>query len=141
MKVAIIGTGKMGRGFAQSLAAKHEVLVGSRDPSRARVIATKTGAAEGVSYADASVGADVVILTVPWHAMDETLAQLGDLDGVVVVDVSFPSNKAERETLKGSSTAEAIQHEYRALGFSRAGTTFTHDTFRTLRSTGSPRRY
>jgi 8-hydroxy-5-deazaflavin:NADPH oxidoreductase len=109
MKVAIIGTGKMGRGFAQSLAAKHEVLVGSRDPSRARVIATKTGAAEGVSYADASVGADVVILTVPWHAMDETLAQLGDLDGVVVVDVSFPSNKAERETLKGSSTAEAIQ--------------------------------
>jgi predicted dinucleotide-binding enzyme len=31
MKVAIIGTGKMGRGFAQALAPKHEVIVGSRD--------------------------------------------------------------------------------------------------------------
>jgi predicted dinucleotide-binding enzyme len=70
MKVAIIGTGKMGRGFAQALAVRHEVVVGSRDPSRAREIATKTGAAGGASYADASAGADVAILTVPWQKQD-----------------------------------------------------------------------
>ena len=40
--------------------------------------------------------------------MEETLAQLGDLDGTVVVDVSFPYKKREREALKGS-TAEEIQ--------------------------------
>ncbi|HZA84647.1 MAG TPA: NADPH-dependent F420 reductase, partial [Actinomycetes bacterium] len=37
------------------------------------------------------------------------LRQLGDLDQTVVVDVSFPSSKREREALKASSTAEQIQ--------------------------------
>jgi len=41
--------------------------------------------------------------------MDETLRQLGELPGTVVVDVSYPYNKREREALKGSSTAEVIQ--------------------------------
>ena len=41
--------------------------------------------------------------------MEETLGQLGDLPGTVVVDVSYPYSKREREALKGSSTAEAIQ--------------------------------
>lgn len=109
MRIAIIGTGKMGRGFAQALAATHEVVVGSRDPDRAAATASKTGVAGGATYADAAANADVVILTVPWHAMDETLSQLGDLPGTVVIDVSYPRNKGEREALKGHSTAETVQ--------------------------------
>ena len=31
MRIAVIGTGKMGRGFAQALASIHEVVVGSRE--------------------------------------------------------------------------------------------------------------
>jgi 8-hydroxy-5-deazaflavin:NADPH oxidoreductase len=110
MKVAIIGTGRMGRGFATALAPKHEVTVGSRDPNRARKVAAATGAARGATYAEAAADAEVVILTVPWEAMDDTLRQLGELNETVVVDVSFPYRKAEREALlKGSSTAEEIQ--------------------------------
>jgi NADPH-dependent F420 reductase len=109
VKIAIIGTGKMGRGFARALAATHEVIVGSRDPDTASATAAKTGAAGGATYADAAANADVVILTVPWRAMEETLAQLGDLPGAVVIDVSYPYNKRERDALKGSSTAEVIQ--------------------------------
>jgi hypothetical protein len=108
LRIAIIGTGKMGRGFATALAGRHEVVVGSRDPARARATASKAGAAGSSTYADAAVGADVVILTVPWKAMDETLLRLGELRGTVVVDVSFPYSKREREALKGS-TAEEIQ--------------------------------
>ena len=108
MRIAIIGTGKMGRGFAQALAPNHEIIFGSRDPERARVTASKTGAAGSAAYAEAAADADVVILTVPWHAMDETLARLGDLRGKVLVDVSFPLKRNEREALKGS-TAEEIQ--------------------------------
>jgi hypothetical protein len=108
LRIAIIGTGKMGRGFATALAGRHEVVVGSRDPARARATASKAGAAGSSTYADAAVGADVVILTVPWKAMDETLLRLGELSGTVVVDVSFPYSKREREALKGS-TAEEIQ--------------------------------
>jgi 8-hydroxy-5-deazaflavin:NADPH oxidoreductase len=109
VKVAIIGTGKMGRGFAIALAAKHEVTVGSRDPDRARQVASATGATRGATYAEAAADAEVVILTVPWEAMDDTLRQLGELDETVVVDVSYPYRKSEREALKGTSTAEEIQ--------------------------------
>jgi NADPH-dependent F420 reductase len=109
VKVAVIGTGRMGRGFAAALAPKHEVTVGSRDPGRARRAASATGAARGEGYAEAAADAEVVILTVPWGAIDDTLGQLGELDGTVVVDVSFPSRKGEREALKGSSTAEQVQ--------------------------------
>lgn len=109
MKVAIIGTGRMGRGFATALAPKHQVTVGSRDPDRAGQVASATGATRGATYAEAAADAEVVILTVPWPAMDDTLGQLGELDQTVVVDVSWPSRKREREALKGSSTAEQIQ--------------------------------
>jgi NADPH-dependent F420 reductase len=109
VRIAIIGTGKMGRGFAQALAPTHEVVVGSRDPDRAAATATKTGATRGATYADAAGNAEVVILTVPWNAMDETLGQLGNLPGTVVIDVSYPYTRREREALKGTSTAEAIQ--------------------------------
>lgn len=109
MRIAVIGTGKMGRGFTQALVPTHEVVVGSRNPDRAAATASKTGAARGATYADAAADADVVILTVPWQAIEETLGQLGDLPGTVVVDVSYPHNKRERDALKGSSTAEAIQ--------------------------------
>ena len=83
--------------------------MGSRDLERARRTASTTGASRGATYAEAAAGAEVVILTVPWPAMDDTLRQLGDLDQTVVVDVSFPSSKREREALKASSTAEQIQ--------------------------------
>jgi NADPH-dependent F420 reductase len=109
VKVAIIGTGKMGRGFAIALAPKHEVTVGSRDPDRARQVASATGATRGATYAEAAADAEVVILTVPWEAMDDTLRQLRELDETVVVDVSYPYRKSEREALKGTSTAEEIQ--------------------------------
>jgi len=109
VKIAIIGTGKMARGFAAALAPKHEVTLGSRDADRASEAASATGASRGATYADAAADAKVVILTVPWHAIGETLTQLGDLNGTVVVDVSYPYKKSEREALKGSSTAEEIQ--------------------------------
>jgi 8-hydroxy-5-deazaflavin:NADPH oxidoreductase len=109
VKVAVIGTGRMGRGFAAALAPRHEVTVGSRDPDRARKAASATGTARGASYAEAAADAEVVILAVPWGAIDDTLRQLGELHGTVVVDVSFPSRKQEREALKGSSTAEQVQ--------------------------------
>jgi hypothetical protein len=99
----------MGRGFAQALAPTHEVVLGSRDPDRAAATASRTGAAGSGTYAGAAANADVVILTVPWQAVDETLGQLGDLPGTVVIDVSYPYGKREREALKGRSTAEVIQ--------------------------------
>ena len=110
MKVAIIGTGKMGRGIRQGPRSDARGDRGFPRPStELATTASKVGAARGATYADAAADADVVILTVPWEAMDETLPQLGDLKETVVVDVSYPYKKAVREAMEGSSTAEEIQ--------------------------------
>lgn len=111
MKVAVIGTGRMGRGFTSALSADHDVLVGSRDPASALRRVNALGAADVVTYRQAARRARVVVLTVPWEAHAETVAQTGDLRGKVVVDTSFPRTKADREQLlrRRSSSAEELQ--------------------------------
>jgi predicted dinucleotide-binding enzyme len=130
VKVAIIGTGKMGRGFATALAPKHQVTVGSRDPNRARQVASATGAARGATYAEAAADAEVVILTVPWNAIEETLRQLGELKQTVVIDVSFPYRKSEREALleRAARPPSRSSGGCPAPGWSKAGTTSTPNT-------------
>ena len=55
MRIAVVGNGNMGSGFATALErAGHEVSVGSR---------------RGVAYADAVRDADVVIVAVPGTAL------------------------------------------------------------------------
>jgi 8-hydroxy-5-deazaflavin:NADPH oxidoreductase len=112
MKIAIIGTGKMGRGFASALSPQHEVILGSRDPQRAAKVVRVTGAAGATSYEEASLAADIVILAVPWRAIEETLASLGKLDGTVVVDVTVPYSK-EIEALGTRSSGELVQKKLR----------------------------
>ena len=108
MKVAIIGTGKMGRGFASALSSQHEVIFGSRDPARAAKVVRATGASRAASYEEAASGADVLILAVPWKAVDETASSLGPFDGTVVVDITVPYGK-EIEALGTRSSGEVVQ--------------------------------
>lgn len=108
MRVAVIGTGRMGRGFVAALAPVHDVVVGSRTPQRAQALAARLGAA-AASNAEAAAGARVVVLCVPWPAVADVVHQLGDLSGVVVLDVSFPHNAEQREALRGRSSAEVLQ--------------------------------
>ena len=100
----------MGRGFGSALSKHHDVVFGSRDPGRAGKVVKATGALEARGYANAAAEADVVILAVPWRAMDETLATLGDLDGVVVVDISAPYGK-DRDVLGRRSSGEVVQRK------------------------------
>ena len=61
MKIAILGgTGKMGMALAGRLAGANEVIIGSRDPARAREPAKKIQDATGKDYEGASKEADVV---------------------------------------------------------------------------------
>jgi hypothetical protein len=53
--------------------------------------------------------------------MDETLRQLGDLMGTIVIDVSYPYSTREREALQGRSTAEAIQQRLPRARVFKAG--------------------
>jgi hypothetical protein len=91
MRIAVIGTGRMGTGLATGLAgAGHEVVFGSRDPGAGADTVQQTGAAGASSQAEATQGADVVVLAIPWVAVEETMPLLGDLSGMVVVDITNP---------------------------------------------------
>jgi predicted dinucleotide-binding enzyme len=114
MRIGIVGTGNMASGFASGLKDKHEVWMGSRDVERGKQAADETGATGGGSYADAVADADVVILAVPWTAVDETLPQLGDLSGKVLIDITNPYTAEGLVPLEGTSTAEEIQKKVAA---------------------------
>ncbi len=109
MKVAIIGAGGMGGGIAKHLAGTHEVSIGSRDPESGVLKAKELGAARGGSYADVAADAEVVFLTVPWPAVDDTIAALGDLTGTILVDVTNPYVGGKLQPHEDSSNAEEIQ--------------------------------
>jgi 8-hydroxy-5-deazaflavin:NADPH oxidoreductase len=113
VRIAVIGTGRMGSALASQLAAAgHEVRLGSRDRERGRQKAEEIGAAFGGTSRAAAANAEVVVLAVPWTAVFETLGLLGDLDGTVLVDVTNPfkeGSSSEQHDLLGSSGAEQIQ--------------------------------
>ena len=96
MKIAIIGTGKMGRGFATALFPKHKVVLGSRDPARAAKVVRATGAEGAATYEEAASAAEVIILAVPWKAIEDVLPSLGNLGGKVVVDITVPLRQRDR---------------------------------------------
>jgi 8-hydroxy-5-deazaflavin:NADPH oxidoreductase len=111
MRVAVIGAGGMGGGIARLLAGSHEVAVGSRDAAQGEQQARELGVARGGGQADAARDAEVVFLTVPWPAVDETLGELGDLMGTVVVDVTNPYVGGSLQLHEGASDAELIQRK------------------------------
>lgn len=114
--VAIIGTGDMGDSIGPKLALKgYRIIYGSRDPSRQTVqqLVRLTGFnASAKSQKDAAQAADIVVLVVPWPAMEQVARNLGNLDGKILVDVSTPSRQAEDgylESLVETSSAQMIQ--------------------------------
>jgi len=95
---AMIGTGDVGSALGKRFTQLgHTVVYGSRDPSRASVralVAETGGGAAAATPAEAVVGADVVVLAVPWNAVESIVAGLGDLSGKIVIDPTNPRVRA-----------------------------------------------
>lgn len=112
MNIAIIGAGNVGKALTGSaLKAGHSVTVSSASGDSARSAAEATGARAAESNRAAVEGADLVVLAVPYTAMDDVLGSIGDaIDGKVVVDATNPI-KADYSGLATSdrSGAEEIQ--------------------------------
>src|SRR5215210_7319241 len=112
MRIAIIGgTGSFGRALAERLhAIGEDVVIGSRDASRAKEIAAVIGV-EGAAN-DASVdGADLVVLAVRSNAALETARALGPVLGTtpllcVASDLTFTENGV----LPGRQTYSLAEH-------------------------------
>jgi 8-hydroxy-5-deazaflavin:NADPH oxidoreductase len=92
MRIAVIGTGMVGRTLGEGLAkVGHDVVVGTRDPARTRARdewgATSLSLA---SYGQIGVGADLFINATSGDASLEALQAVGDeaLAGKVLLDIS-----------------------------------------------------
>jgi 8-hydroxy-5-deazaflavin:NADPH oxidoreductase len=98
----------LGRRFV----ADNDLLVGSRDPSRGERVAAELGAVASGSYREVVDASEVVILAVPWWGITDTLAQMGEAGGKVVVDTVNPFTDDSYTVMvefKGTSAAEQIQ--------------------------------
>jgi len=98
MRIAIIGgTGSFGRVLAERIQALgEEVVIGSRDSSRAKEIAAVVGV-EGAANYQAVEGADLVVLAVRSNAALETARALAPVLGTtpllcVASDLTFTDN-------------------------------------------------
>jgi predicted dinucleotide-binding enzyme len=91
MRIGVIGAGHIGGNCArQAVKAGHEVKLSfARDPARLEQLASELGdRASSGTVADAVAFGEIVILSVPWGAIPEALAQAGDLTGKIVIDTT-----------------------------------------------------
>jgi len=110
VKVGIIGgTGGMGKGFAIRWCVNHEILVGSRDASRAATSAEEytkiaieaygkiNGTISGSDNASVAKESDVLILSIQYENIDSTCSQLLPLikDSCVVISPIVPMTKTD----------------------------------------------
>jgi 8-hydroxy-5-deazaflavin:NADPH oxidoreductase len=112
MQIAIIGSGNVGKALAGSFTrAGHDVTLSATSPEHAQAAATQTGGRAAASNQQAVGSAQVVVLAVPYPAVDGVLAEVGEaLAGKVLVDVTNRVDPADPgSVLDGSSAAEQVQ--------------------------------
>jgi NADPH-dependent F420 reductase len=129
MKIAIIGSGKVGKALAtSSVRAGHSVTMSSANLEKAAEAARTVGARVARSNVEAVEGADLVIIAVPYEKLGEVFRGLGSsVDGKVVVDVTnHIDTQNPGEVLGTTSNAEEIQkrhpkvHVVKALNYAFA---------------------
>ena len=123
MKIAVIGVGNVGSGFAAAAGkAGHDVVVSASSAQSAQQAAAATGATAAAGNREAVQGADVVLLAVPHDSVSRVVSDLGDaLSGKVVVDATNPLNEAFSDlTTTGTSAAEELQQRLPAVSVVKA---------------------
>jgi predicted dinucleotide-binding enzyme len=111
MRIGIIGSGRIGGNAGRLFAAAgHEVLFsGSSDPARLEAAAVEAGpgARTGTPREAVEFG-EVVMIAVPWRALDDALAQAGRLDGTIVIDTTNQYGARGLERLPEGRTAAQV---------------------------------
>jgi hypothetical protein len=134
MRVAVIGKGNVGRALGPKIAgAGHGLVYGVRDPSSAKYADSDRASLKTV--ADAASSAEIVIIAVHWGAVDDVLAECGDLAGKILVDCTNPydfqnnlaplvaSDESASRILAGKTKAKVVKafNQVGADAMARAG--------------------
>ncbi len=103
MKIAIIGAGNVGAALGKGWSAKgHDVVYGVRGENSKR---PDDPAARTAPVAEAAHDAEVVMLTVPYGALEPAIASLGDLTGKIVFDCTNPVGAGFRSSAPAGTSA------------------------------------
>ncbi len=134
MRIAVVGTGPVGRTLGDGLArAGHDVVVGTRDADRTRARDDWQGVnLQLASYSDVGAGADLIVNATSGGNSLEALQAVGAeaLGGKVLIDLANPldSSKGFPPTLLISNTdslAEQIQRTFPTARVVKAFNTVT----------------
>lgn len=117
MRIAIIGTGRVGAALAQGLRGSvHTVTLGARQPEADSVQQLASETASVAARPDvAAASAEIIILALPWDAVKATLTDLGDVTGKIVIDCTNPLGSVNGtfgltlgHTTSGGETVQAM---------------------------------
>lgn len=119
MEIGIIGAGHIGGNAARRFAlAGHKVVVSySRDSNKLDALAREIGERARAATPAEAAGCPVVMISVPWRMIDDTLAQAGSLDGRIVIDTTNQYGPGGLVTFPGGTTA--AQHNATRMPGSR----------------------
>ena len=110
-KIAIIGTGRMGKNLAKGwLKAGHKVTLGSRQPDQKQDILSEVAGATITDFETALAGTKVVVIAIPYGEVESFAhAHAAQLRDKLVIDITNPFNKLPDNRVAGAEiTARAI---------------------------------
>jgi predicted dinucleotide-binding enzyme len=141
-RLGVLGSGNVGQAVGRHwVRAGHTVVFGARRPDVLRPLMDELGpAASAASLTDAAREAEVVLLAVPYAALDEMLPPLvADLAGKIVIDATNPvAASPEGRVISGLApgTSAGVLMA-RRLPDSRVVRAFTHVMHELLISRGA----
>ena len=118
MKIGIVNSGNIGRTLAHVWhKAGHDLfLAKAGDQTKLDEFMQKVPNAQRGTPAEAAEYGDAVLFSVYWPRFEQTLNEVGDLDGRIVIDTMNPLNVNEQfehyhdtEFMKNGSTSEELQ--------------------------------
>lgn len=118
MSIAIIGAGNVGAALAAALSSKgQKVVLGVNTPDKCQALMHRLGANVSMStVADALAQNDLIILAVPYLALQGIANQLTDWQGKIVVDATNPLAPGLTGLLLGTNTSGAEEFSKLAHG-------------------------
>jgi NADPH-dependent F420 reductase len=111
MEIAIIGAGDVGGTLGRLWVKKgHQIMFGVRNLQSQKVLNLIRSINSGVkvgTIGEAASFADVIVLAIPWMAVEETIKSAGDLSGKILIDPTNPIKADLTGLIVESSTSAA----------------------------------